>query len=345
MNNKKTVAVGGLDVGTTGAKIALFGKAGESLATYYREYDVSREAGRHEIDFAAVRDGVLALLREAAGEYEIAALGVTSFGESFVMLDEADNVLAPAMVYTDPRGGEEIKEIAGAVGFEKMVAITGVAPHEMFSIGKICWFKKNRPDLYRRATKILLGQDFITYTLTGVRQIDDSLAARTAAFDIEKREWSAEIFDAAGVDVGLMSKPVRTGSVAGRLRPELREAFGIDYDLTVVSGAHDQLAGMIGSGVFSTEEAMDGTGTVECIPVILDRKPDPADHGFYGGGYALVPYLDLGYACYAFSFTGGAMLKWFRDQFAASDLMEAEAAGTNVYALMDRRVKTGPTGL
>ena len=345
MSNAKTCAVGGLDVGTTGAKIALFSAEGRALATYYKEYDVSRTAGHHEIDFAVVREGVLSLLKEAAEEYELKAIGVTSFGESFVMLDGEDRVLAPAMVYTDTRGAEEMKALSDKVGWDRMVEITGVAPHEMFSVGKILWFKGNRPDLFQKAEKILLGQDFIVYTLTGVRQIDYSLAARTAAFDIEKRTWSAEIFSAAGIDPALLSTPVPTGSVAGGLRPEIREFLGIDYDITVVSAAHDQLAGMIGSGVFSAEEAMDGTGTVECIPVILKEKPSPDAVEFYNAGYALVPYLDLGYACYAFSFTGGAMLKWFRDNFAGAQLAEAREKGMNVYALLDSRVKECPTGI
>ena len=345
MNNMKTYAIGGLDVGTTGAKIALFSAEGKSLATYYKESDVSRAAGHHEIDFGLVRDGVLALLKEAAAAYEIGAIGVTSFGESFVMLDENDAVLAPAMVYTDTRGVEEIEGIADKVHFGRMIEITGVAPHEMFSIGKILWFKNNRPELFQKAKKILLGQDFIVYTLTGVRQIDYSLAARTGAFDIEKKVWSQEVFHAAGVDPALLSTPVPTGSVAGGLRPEIREALGIDYDIRVVSAAHDQLAGMIGSGVFSAEEAMDGTGTVECIPVILSEKPSPEDADFYDAGYALVPYLDLGYACYAFSFTGGAMLKWFRDNFAGAEVAEAGEKGVNVYALLDSRVKGKPTGI
>lgn len=330
-------------MGTTGAKIALFSPAGESLATYYKEYDVSRTAGHHEIDFGTVRDGVLALLREAAGQYHIGAIGVTSFGESFVMLDEKDNILAPAMVYTDARGEEEVEWLSRTLGWDTLTAITGAAPHAMYSIGKILWFRKNRPDLFMRAEKILLGQDFIVYTLTGVRQIDYSLAARTAAFDIEAGSWSSVIFEACGLDPALMSRPVPTGTAAGGITPAVKAALGIDYDITVVSAAHDQLAGMIGSGVFSNTDAMDGTGTVECIPVILSEKP--ADAAFYRGGYALVPYLDLGYACYAFSFTGGAMLKWFRDSFAGAAVIEAEKLGMNVYALLDSRVKEGPTGL
>lgn len=41
----------------------------------------------------------------------LCAIGFTSFGETFVMLDKDDHILFPSMLYTDPRGEEEAKEL------------------------------------------------------------------------------------------------------------------------------------------------------------------------------------------------------------------------------------------
>ena len=90
---------GGLDVGTTGCKIALYDDIGNHLKTYYSEYDASYSGGQYEIEFDKILTEAKALLREAASEYEITALGVTSFGESFVMLDKNDKVLFPAILF------------------------------------------------------------------------------------------------------------------------------------------------------------------------------------------------------------------------------------------------------
>ncbi len=335
--------IGGLDVGTTGCKIVLYNEKAELIATYYREYDSLHKDGTHEIDFGEVKDGVLSLLKETVARYKLDALGVTSFGETFAMLDSEDNILAPSMLYTDPRGKEECDALCEAFGEERLTLLTGVKPHPMYSISKIIWRKNHDPEVFSKCKRILLGEDFIVYTLTGNAQIDYSLAARTAAFDIEKRCWIKEVFDKAEVDLSLMSTPVEAGSVAGIFTKEIKVLLGIDYDVTVVNGCHDQVSGMIGSGVFGSNQAMDGTGTVECIPVILEKKP--RDVKFYEGGYSVVPYVGGKFACYALSFTGGATLKWFRDNFAEAEHKKAQAEEKNVYAILDASVPADPTGL
>ena len=98
--------IGGVDIGTTGCKIVLYNEKAELLNTYYCEYNATHKNGQHEIDFTNVKCGVLSLLSEATNNYKIDALGVTSFGETFAMLDEDDNILTTSMLYTDPRGSE-----------------------------------------------------------------------------------------------------------------------------------------------------------------------------------------------------------------------------------------------
>ena len=335
--------IGGLDVGTTGCKIALYNEKTELLKTYYCEYDSKHKNGQHEINFCDIKDGVFKLLKEAANEYRLDALGVTSFGESFVMLDCSDNILENSMLYTDPRGNEECNCLCEKLGVQNLTLQTGAKPHPMYSIYKIMWHKKNTLKAFKKCSRILLGEDFIVYTLTGNAQIDYSLAARTGAFDIEKKEWIKSVLEKAGVGIELMSKPVPMGTVAGMVKENIKELLSIDYDITVVNGCHDQIASMIGSGIFSLNQAMDSTGTVECIPVVLKEKAK--NIGFYNSGYSVVPYIFDLYACYALSFTGGATLKWFRDNFAQSEQKLADEEKKNIYAILDNAVSENPTGI
>ena len=100
--------IAGLDIGTTGCKLTVFDGQGRQIDRAYRDYPVSRAAAAHEVDAAAMLEGVFAVLAEMGAKHpDIAGIGVTSFGETFVPTDEQGTPLASAMLYTDPRGAEE----------------------------------------------------------------------------------------------------------------------------------------------------------------------------------------------------------------------------------------------
>ena len=331
--------IGGLDIGTTGCKVSVYDENGNFIFNSYQEYSVERKKGAHEIHADTIFSAVCSVIADAANKYEISAIGVTSFGESFVALDESDNVLLPSMLYTDPRGEDECNELCTKIGEEKLTYITGVKPHSMYSLPKIMWIKNNLPDVYAKIRRILLMEDYIVYKLCGNAVIDYSLAARTMALDIRNKCWCNEIFDAAGVDVSLMSQLASAGNVAGDIKAELASELGISNSIKIVNGSHDQVAATVGAGIFCPGEAMDGTGTVECVVPVFDHVPE--SDLLYQEGYSVVPYVfDNTYVCYALSFAGGATLKWFRDNFAKHYANEK-----NPYALLDSEVSTEPTGL
>ncbi len=328
---KNNTYIGGMDIGTTGCKMVLYDTDGHEAFAAYREYEVLRTGGFHEVDVSAVWQAVCAVL-QACAPYAMAAIGVTSFGESFVILDEQDTPMAPTMLYTDPRGAAECMELAAHMDMDALAMRTGTTMHEMYSFPKLLYLKKQDPTLFDRAKCILLMQDYVVYRLTGVRQIDHSLAARTAAFDIREKCWVPELFLYAGIDDDLLSTPVPSGTAAGPIRRDVADALGLSCETVVVSGCQDQIAALTGAGVLSDGEAMDGIGTVECVPIILPELPTDSD--MYAAGYSVVPHVGGRYACYVLSYAGGATLKWYRDKITGES-----------YEEMDRAIPTEPTDL
>ena len=89
----------GLDIGTTGCKVAVYSANGDYLGKVYQDYPVQRTTSEHEVDAKAISDAVKSVIRQAAAQYpQIGGIGVTSFGETFVLLDEKDEPLLPAAV-------------------------------------------------------------------------------------------------------------------------------------------------------------------------------------------------------------------------------------------------------
>lgn len=336
--------IAGLDIGTTGCKLTVFEESGAFLDKAYRDYRVKRGSSEHEVDVEAIMEGVFGVMEEIAAKYpDIAGIGVTSFGETFVLTDEEGRPLHAAMLYTDPRGREECEELVRKMGGKAIAAITGVKPNETYSLPKLMWLKKHRPEIYSQAKRVLLIEDFVVFRLTGKAQIDYSLAARTMAFDITKLSWSEEIFHAADIDINLMSKPVPTGTLAGPLLPEIAEKTGLLVKTQIVNISHDQMSATIGAGVFTSDKAADGAGTVQSVIPIYDSLPDL--DVMYDGNYAVVPYVIPGkYVAYAYSYTGGALLQWCVETLAKKEKELAKKQGISVNELLEGEF-TEPTGL
>ena len=318
--------IAGLDIGTTGCKLTVFDENGNHLGKAYRDYPVHRAVSGHEIDISTMMESVYAVIEEmAVQDPDIAGIGVTSFGETFVMTDETGEPLHNAMLYTDHRGAEECAELSEKLGKAHIAHVTGLAPHEMYSIAKMMWIKRHRPEIYAAAKRIHLIEDYVVWHLTGKAQIDYSLATRTMAFDIHTLSSSREIFEAAGIDISLMSDPVPTGTPAGTITPAAARRTGLNPACVIVSISHDQVAAAVGAGAFDGSVAVDGAGTVECLTPIYDTIPDI--DVMRKGYFSVVPYaVPDKYVAYAFSYTGGAVIQWCMETFGKGenyDSMEA----------------------
>ncbi len=327
--------IAGLDIGTTGCKCTVFDENGLELGKAYRDYPVKRRVSGHEIDVSALMNGVYGVITEMASAFpDIAGIGVTSFGETFVLTDGKGEPLAPAMLYTDPRGAAEGEELiqcfgGGDEGAKRIAQMTGVVPHEMYSLPKIMWQKKHNPELFRKCKHIFLMEDYVIYCLTGNAQIDYSLATRSMAFDIHSLSWSREMFDAAGIDMNLMSKPVPSGTDAGCITDAAAGRTGLSASTRMISISQDQVAAAVGAGAFDGSVGVDGAGTVQCLTPIFDNMPDVEK--MMDGKYVIVPYVIPGkYVTYAFSYTGGALVQWCTESIAKKERETAGKLGISV---------------
>ena len=336
--------IAGLDIGTTGCKCSVFSEDGVCLGRAYRDYPVSRSGSRQELDAGALLEKVYEVLAESAAAYpDIAGIGVTSFGETFVMTDGDGVPLRPAMLYTDPRGREQCAFLTEKFGGRELMRRTGLRAHEMYGLPKMMWIREHEPEVFRRCAYLFQMEDFVVYHLTGRRQIDYSLATRTLGFDIETCQWCTEIFEAAGIDPDRLSRPVPTGTDAGEITPAAAARTGLNPSTHVISISQDQLAAAVGAGVFDSSCAVDGAGTVECLTPLFDRMPDLDT--MYRGSFAVIPYVVPGkYATYAFSYTGGSLLAWCTDTAAKKEKELAAEAGCSVNEYLERSSRS-PTGL
>lgn len=337
------MAIGGLDIGSTGAKLTVLSEEGRVLHTGYRDYPIDRQTHAHEVDAGAIWNTVMELLRAAAGT-KLRAVGIASFGESFVLLDECDRVLMPTMMYTDPRGSQQAAQLGQALGAEAIADVSGALPHPMFSLPKLMWVQQAQPRLFDQVARVCSIGGYIAYMLTGEHVIDYSLATRTMGFDIRTLAFSQTIFRAARIDPALFGRVVETGSLIGEVSPRIASELGLQAGLRVVLSGHDQIAAAVGSGVRSPGIAANGAGTVECVTPVFQGIPD--QNRLQHSNYPVVPFLgNTNYCCYAFSFAGGSLIEWFLRELALGPSPAAKARGENIHRALESGAPDEPTGI
>ncbi len=338
------MALGGLDIGTSGCKCTIMTAKGELLGSSYLAYAASRVSGAHQIDPDTIWTAVKTVIAEAVKESreEMTALCVTSFGESCVLLDEAGQALAPALLYTDPREQEQCDALIERLGEREIYRICGHRPNPMYFLPKLMWYRECQPELYARVRMVLPIHSYIVYRLSGEAVTDLFLAARMMMLDIKKRCFSQTLLEAAGISAELLPRLAETGEVVGDVRQDIAAELGLSEKLKVVIGCHDQVAASIGAGAMRPGAAVNGSGTVECITPVFEAIPKHPV--LFESGFAIVPACGY-YVTYAFIFTGGTLLQWYRDQFRAEAQALTKETGKSSYAILDSQVGNAPSGL
>ena len=328
----------GLDIGSSGCKCVAFTLDGEELCSEYREY--THVPGMANLDPFALKEAAFSVIRGCASKLEdrraVSAISISSFGESFVALDDKGEPLGDIVMYYVDASSSLFSGVVERAGADRLIEITRVMPETMYSLAKMLPIIQERGKVW----KFLQVMDYIAWSLSGETCTDYSLATRTLLFDLSKLAWSDEILDCAGIPKDALPTPVKSGSIVGSITPAAASELGLERSVSIVICAQDQIAGALGSGVLEEGDAVDGNGTVECITPLFTGLREP---GFTLNNYVTIPYLTAGgYVTYAFNFTGGSLLKWYRAAFGSG--LKGEAGGS-FYEHMNRNCPPAPSEL
>ena len=340
----------GLDIGLTGCKACLITEdTGRLLASSYREYHTEYpQPAWQELNPATVWlnvQEVLAGLSDAARHDPPRAISVSSHGESAVPVSADGKVLANAIAPFDRRIEDLDELLSDGPSMAEVAEITGQPPHQMYTLPRILWLRRNRPEVVDKAWKFLCFQEYTLYRL-GARNpaTSYSQAARTWAFDVHKKVWSTEILSRHGLDAAMFARAVPAATVIGEMDPTLSSRLGLPERIVLVTGGHDQACGALGAGVARSGLAVDATGTVECITPCF-TEPLQTDvimkYNFCNSPHV----VDDLYVTFAWNITGGSLLKWYRDKLADVEAELLAQKGLDFYAETIRDLPCGPSGL
>jgi sugar (pentulose or hexulose) kinase len=319
------VSLLGIDLGTSGIRVAAFDEDGDELASVSRPRALTRPApGRVETDAEACLTDVIDLVRHVLSAAAVEAdpvdgLSFSVQGEAVVPVDRHGRALAPAPVSMDRRGVEMVERIAGTLGRDHVQDVTGQPVHPMFSLYKIAaegaaW---GMPSVFGLRC---LG-DFVATRLGAEPVMDTTMAARTGAFDVDRGSWSAELLDAAGIGVQLMPRVVLPGTVIGAVSEDIAATTGLRTGVPIIVGSHDQAASYWGAGGRPGQASVYAFGSSDCLTVGSSARPPLLG----GTGLATYPVADDVWLTLAGTAAGGWALEWFTDLVGAGSPAERDA--------------------
>ena len=187
----------GIDLGTSAVKAVLCDDTGRVTAHAGEPLSVSRprplwSEQDPEDWWRAVDRTVTRLAKTAAtGIKGVRAIGLSGQMHGATLLDDADCVLRPAILWNDGRSGAECAELEEAEPRSRDV--TGNLAMPGFTAPKLLWVRKHEPDIFTRIARVLLPKDYVRLRLTGESVSDMSDAAGTLWLDVGRRQWLAHM--------------------------------------------------------------------------------------------------------------------------------------------------------
>ncbi len=311
MNNEKLYL--GLDIGTTSLKAAVFDANGNRRGLRCFDYTVDTDpaTGFIELDAEIYIEMCKKAIDELTAECgPIAALSVDTQGETLILADAEGKALCPAVVWLDNRAVDEAEAIRAHFGNKRVYEVTGQPEITAgWPASKLLWFKNRKPEIFAATKMIFMLEDWVLYRLTGNFVTEPTIQSSTTYYDIEKATWWQEMLDFIGITESQLPALCKSAAKVG-------EYCGIP----VISGALDQIAGMIGVGVTDDSGISEMTGTIMAICAMKDEIPAYQENSIIP---CHVHAIEGKYCQILWSSTAGMALKWFREQFA-SDISFAE---------------------
>jgi xylulokinase len=311
----------GIDVSTTATKAVLVDDAGSVAAVGAAEYEseIPRPLWSEQspaLWWDAVIEATRTVLdRSGVDPAAVDAIGLTGQMHGAVLLDDADRVLRPAILWNDQRTAAECELIRAAVGPERLIDLTGNDAVTGLTAPKLVWVREHEPETWRRIAHVVLPKDYVRLRLTGEHALDKADGSGTLLFDLAARDWSGEVLDALRIPRSWLPPTLEGPVISGRITAGAAATTGLRAGTPVVAGGGDQSANAVGVGAVAPGTVTLSLGT---SGVVFAATTAPL-HDARGRVHAFCHAVPERWHLMSVMLSAAGSLRWFRDTFAPGE--------------------------
>jgi sugar (pentulose or hexulose) kinase len=264
-----TEVVLGIDIGTSGVRIAAADRNNTPMAMSKADIvaplqNTGRLLQDPNIWWESVGQAFAALDLKGLAVLAIAIDGTSG---TILSVDGTGNPIGLASMYNDLAPREDVDRVSSAATLES-AARGGSSP-----LARALSMQEN-------ARRILHQADWLAGQFSGRFDVSDENNALKSGYDPKTREWPSWIA-ATGFDMKLLPEVVPAGTVTGKIRPEIANAFKLPNTVCIVAGTTDGCAAFLASGATDPGDGVTSLGTTLTLKLLSEHPVFSPQYGIY----------------------------------------------------------------
>lgn len=237
----------GIDCGGTFIKAALFDQQG-NLHSLHRENMtvISEKAGYAERDMTELWQVCTTVVKQAIEKSgisanQIKAVGISAQGKGAFLLDKNNQPLGRAILSSDQRALEIVKQWQKDGIPEKLYPLTRQTLWTGHPVSILRWIKENEPTRYAQIGSVLMSHDYLRFCLTGELHCEETNISESNLYNMETGQYDPQLAELLGLQEIIEKLPlvIKPNEIAGYVTQQAAEQCGLAVGTPVVGGLFD----------------------------------------------------------------------------------------------------------
>ncbi|WP_410474566.1 FGGY-family carbohydrate kinase [Guyparkeria sp. TX1] len=293
----------GVDVGTSGLRLAALDAAGDCLWLEKANWPVPPTPDGHEqnpADWWAAFDELMRQLGEEGRLADVDSLAFAGTSGTALTIGADGQPEGPALMYDDPQGREQLAAL-------RQLELDPDA--QLSALARWRFLAEERGQSGRPVSQA----DWFVTRLTG-QHVSDSNNTLKWGFDAVAEQWPAALQERFGDRLPAVHRP---GTAVAPVTPALAQRWGLPKGVIVATGTTDSMAALWASGAAEEGDGVTSLGSTLALKLISTRPVSDAASGVYSHRFG------ERFAVSGASNTGGRVLATFFDNEELARLSES----------------------
>lgn len=309
----------GIDCGGTFIKAALFDAHSKIVAlTRENVAVISEQAGYAERDMTQLWQ-ICALViqqtlqKSGVNSTAVKGVGISAQGKGAFLLDQQNQPLGRAILSSDQRSIEIVKQWQQQGIPEKLYPITRQTLWTGHPVAILRWIKQHQPERYAKIGAVLMSHDYLRFCLTGKLHCEETNISESNFYNMAQGKYDPALAELLGLEEILDKLPpiIAPNQVAGYVTAQAAAQTGLAEGTPVVGGLFDVVSTALCAGLDDESKLNVVLGTWSVVSGITDHIDQTQPLPFVYGGYAQSGKFIVHEA----SPTSAGNLEWFIKQW------------------------------